>query len=51
MKYFTSALVLIALLGISQNSEVKAIRVTSKFTDDLMKSLAEDLQKDSEKQE
>ena len=51
MKYYTAAIVLLALFAVSENSEVKAIKVTNKFSDDLMKSLAEDLQKDSEKQE
>jgi hypothetical protein len=43
MKYYTAAIVLIALLGDKLFSEVSAVKVSSKFTDDLMKSLAEDL--------
>ena len=48
MKYITSALVLVALL--SSGESVNAIRVkeSAQFTDDLVKSLAEEMQKDSE---
>lgn len=46
MKYITSALVLIALFG--SQEQVNAIRINQKaaFTDDLVKSLAEEMQKD-----
>jgi hypothetical protein len=46
MKYITSALVLIALFG--NHEQVNAIRVKASFTDDLVKSLAEEMQKDVE---
>ena len=46
MKYITSALVLIALL--SSSTETSAIRLNAKFSDDLIKSLAEDMAKDTE---
>ena len=48
MKYITSALVLVALL--SSGESVNAIRVkeSAQFTDDLVKSLAEEMQKDNE---
>lgn len=47
MKYITSALVLVALMG---TQEVNAIKINQKaaFTDDLVKSLAEEMQKDIE---
>ena len=50
MKYITGALVLLALF--SQAEPVNAIRVNSKakFTDDLVKSLAEEMQKDMEEE-
>ena len=42
MKYFTSAIVVLALLG--QNMETtSAIKIQQKFTDDLVKSLAEEM--------
>jgi hypothetical protein len=44
MKYITSALVVIALLG--QQTTCNAIKINSKFTDDLVKSLAEEMNKD-----
>jgi hypothetical protein len=46
MKYITSALVVLALLGQSTN----AIRINTKaaFTDDLVKSLAEEMSKDAD---
>ena len=46
MKYITSALVLLALT--SQVEQVDAIKINAKFTDDLVKSLAEEMQKDIE---
>ena len=49
MKSLTSALVLIALLGAQQ--EATAVKLTTQFSDDLMKQLAEDMQKDSETSE
>ena len=48
MKYITGALVLVALLGAP---ETQAIRIKTTFTDDLVKSLAEDMQKDAEGEE
>ena len=45
MKYITGALVLVALLGAP---ETQAIKIKTTFTDDLVKSLAEDMQKDAE---
>lgn len=46
MKYISSALVLLALFG--QQEQANAIRINQKatFTDDLVKSLAEEMQKD-----
>jgi energy-converting hydrogenase A subunit M len=46
MKYFASAIVLLALFG--NEEQVNAIRINQKaaFTDDLVKSLAEEMQKD-----
>ena len=51
MKYIASALVLLALLG--TNDQVNAIKISSKakFTDDLVKSLAEEMAKDAEKED
>ena len=46
MKYITSALVLVALFGTQE--QVNAIRIKASFTDDLVKSLAEEMQKDVE---
>jgi hypothetical protein len=46
MKYIASALVLLALIG--SDSHVNAIKIKAKFTDDLVKSLAEEMQKDAE---
>ena len=46
MKYISSALVLLALFG--NQEQVNAIRVKASFTDDLVKSLAEEMQKDVE---
>lgn len=46
MKYITSALVLLALVG--NQDQVNAIRIKASFTDDLVKSLAEEMQKDAE---
>ena len=45
MKYFTGALVIAALLG---TSEAIHLKTKTGFTDDLVKSLAEDMQKDAE---
>ena len=47
MKYITSALVILALMG----EQSQAVTLQSKFTDDLAKSLAEDLAKQDEKEE
>ena len=49
MKFITSTLVLIALFGAQE--EVSAIKIRSTFTDDLAKSLAEDMAKDAEEEE
>ena len=46
MKYITSALVLLALFG--NQEQANAIRIKATFTDDLVKSLAEEMQKDAE---
>lgn len=50
MKYLTSALVLVALFGAQESN---AIRINSKisFTDDLVKSLAEEMSKDNTEEE
>ena len=48
MKFITSTLVLIALFGAQE--EVSAIKIRSTFTDDLAKSLAEDMAKDAEEE-
>ena len=48
MKYLTSALVLIALFG-AQSEQANAIKLNSGFSDDLIKSLTEDMQKDQDK--
>ena len=47
MKY-TSALVIAALLGASFVEESQAVKLQAGFTDDLVKSLAEDMQKEAE---
>ena len=47
MKY-SSAFVLAALLGATQVEQSQAIKLNTEFTDDLVKSLAEDMQKDAE---
>ena len=51
MKYITSALVLLALIG--SQEQVNAIKVNQKaaFTDDLVKSLAEEMQKDASEED
>ena len=49
MKYITSALVLIALFG-TQSEQANAIRINAQFTDDLVKSLAQDMAADAEKE-
>ena len=43
MKFITGALVIVALLG---EQETQAIKINTGFTDDLVKSLTEDLAKD-----
>ncbi len=50
MKYICSALVLLALVG--NTDQVNAIKINQKaaFTDDLVKSLAEEMQKDVEEE-
>ena len=48
MKYITSALVLIALFGV-QSEQANAIQLSTGFSDDLIKSLTEDMQKDADK--
>ena len=47
MKY-SSAFVIAALLGASYVEQTQAVRLGAGYTDDLMKSLAEDMQKDAE---
>ena len=47
MKYCTGALVLIALFGVTEAINIKShTHVKAGFTDDLVKSLAEDMVKD-----
>ena len=48
MKYFTSAIVVLALLGANMET-TSAIKIQQKFTDDLVKSLAEEMNQDAEK--
>ena len=44
MKYCTSALVILALLGVTEAIDLKShTHAKAKFTDDLVKSLAEDM--------
>lgn len=50
MKY-TSAFVIAALLGACSVQESQAVKLGAGFTDDLVKSLAEDMQKDAETQD
>lgn len=50
MKY-TSAFVIAALLGASYVENSQAVKLGAGFTDDLVKSLAEDMQKDAEAQD
>ena len=50
MKYITSALVLIALFG-AQSEQANAIKLDAGFTDDLVKSLAQEMNADAEKGE
>ena len=50
MKY-TSALVIAALLGASFVGDSQAVQLKTGYTDDLIKSLTEDMQKDAEKEE
>lgn len=47
MKY-SSAFVIGALLGASYVEQTQAVKLSAGFTDDLVKSLAEDMQKDAE---
>ena len=47
MKYITGALVIMALLG--EQAQTSAIKIQTGFTDDLIKSLTEDMQKDEAK--
>ena len=51
MKYITGALVILALFNSAE--QVSAIKINSKakFTDDLVKSLAEEMQKDMDKED
>ena len=49
MKYFTSGIALLALFG-SQMETASALQIQQKFTDDLVKSLAEEMNKDAEKE-
>lgn len=48
MKYITSALVLLALVSSAEQVNAIKINTKAKFTDDLVKSLAEEMQKDIE---
>ena len=45
MKYIASALVLLALIG-EQNTQAIRIKQNNPFSDDLVKSLAEEMNKD-----
>ena len=45
---FTSAFVIAALLGASFLDNSQAVKLITGFTDDLVKSLAEDMQKEAE---
>merc|ERR1712153_274451 len=47
MKY-TSALVIAALLGAAFVGESQAVQLKTRYTDDLIKSLTEDMQKEAE---
>mgnify|MGYP006899616968 CR=1 FL=1 len=49
MKYITSALVIFALLG--EQSQAVSLTQQSKFSDDLIKSLTEDMAKDEKEEE
>jgi|TARA_B110001450_G_scaffold49696_1_gene46307 hypothetical protein len=49
MKYITGALVIMALLG--EQTQTSAIKINAGFTDDLIKSLTEDMAKDDAKEE
>ena len=49
MKYITAALVVMALLG--EQTRTNAIKINAGFTDDLIKSLTEDMAKDEQKEE
>ena len=49
MKYITGALVVMALLG--EQTRTNAIKINAGFTDDLIKSLTEDMAKDEQKEE
>ena len=45
---YSSAFVIGALLGASYVEQTQAVKLSAGFTDDLVKSLAEDMQKDAE---
>ena len=49
MKYITGALVIMALLG--EQAQTSAIKINAGFTDDLIKSLTEDMAKDEKAEE
>tara|TARA_B110000305_G_scaffold221472_1_gene264195 strand:- start:836 stop:994 length:159 start_codon:yes stop_codon:yes gene_type:complete len=49
MKYITGALVILALLG--EQTQTSAIKISTGFTDDLIKSLTEDMAKDEAKED
>lgn len=49
MKYIASGIALLALFG-SQMETASALQIQQKFTDDLVKSLAEEMNKDAEKE-
>jgi len=48
MKYIASTLVLIALIGTQVTTNAIRIKSHAGFTDDLVKSLAEEMSKDAE---
>jgi len=51
MKLITSSLVLLALFGVQEQANAIKIRGQAGFTDDLVKSLAEDMAKDAEEEQ
>lgn len=50
MKHLTSALVLIALFG-AHSEQANAVKINSAFSDDLIKSLTQDMQTEADQKE